>query len=83
MASAGSDAQGIQTRAELQPDGTWLLNGSKHFIIDAQISDFFIVSAKTADKEISLFLVDKGASGFTVGKDQKMMGLPGTSHNEL
>jgi acyl-CoA dehydrogenase len=82
-AGAGSDAQGIKTRAELQADGTWLLSGSKHFISDAQFSDFFIVSAKTADKEISLLLVDKGASGFTVGKDQKMMGLRGTSHNEL
>jgi acyl-CoA dehydrogenase len=82
-AGAGSDAQGIKTRAELQPDGTWLLSGSKHFISDAEVSDFFIVSAKTADKEISLFLVDKGTAGFTVGKDQKMMGLRGTSHNEL
>jgi acyl-CoA dehydrogenase len=82
-AGAGSDAQGIKTRAELQPDGTWLLSGSKHFISDAEFSDFFIVSAKTADKEISLFLVDKGTPGFTVGKDQKMMGLRGTSHNEL
>jgi acyl-CoA dehydrogenase len=82
-ASAGSDAQGIKTRAELQPDGTWLLSGSKHFISDAEVSDFFIVSAKTADKEISLFLVDKDTPGFTVGKDQKMMGLRGTSHNEL
>ncbi len=82
-ANAGSDAQGIKTRAELQPDGTWLLSGSKHFISDAEFSDFFIVSAKTGEKEISLFLVDKGAPGFTVGKDQKMMGLRGTSHNEL
>jgi acyl-CoA dehydrogenase len=80
---AGSDAQGIKTRAELKADGAWLLNGSKHFISDAEFSDFFIVSAKTADKEISLFLVDKGTPGFTVGKDQKMMGLRGTSHNEL
>ncbi len=82
-AGAGSDAQGIKTHAVLQPGGTWLLSGSKHFISDAQVSDFFIVSAKTAEKEISLFLVDKGTPGFTVGKDQKMMGLRGTSHNEL
>lgn len=84
---AGSDAQGIQTRAALQSDGSWLLQGAKHFISDAEVSDFFIVSAKTggsaAEKEISLFLVDKGLPGFTIGKDQKMMGLRGTSHNEL
>ena len=80
---AGSDAQAIKTNAQLQPDGTWRLSGAKHFISDAEVSDFFIVSAKTGDKEISLFLVDKGLPGFVVGKDQKMMGLRGTSHNEL
>jgi acyl-CoA dehydrogenase len=80
---AGSDAQGISTRAMLQADGSWLLNGAKHFISDAEVSDFFIVSAKTAEQEISLFLVDKALPGFTLGKDQKMMGLRGTSHNEL
>ena len=81
--AAGSDAQGIKTRAELQDDGSWRLSGAKHFISDGEVSDFFIVSAKTGEKEISLFLVDKGLAGFTVGKDQKMMGLRGTSHNEL
>ena len=80
---AGSDAQGIKTRAELQSDGAWLLNGAKHFISDAEVSDFFIVSARTGEKEISLFLVDKGLPGFSVGKDQKMMGLRGTPHLEL
>ncbi len=84
-AGAGSDAQSIKTRATLQADGSWVLNGAKHFISDAEVSDFFIVSARSSleDKEISLFLVDKGTAGFTVGKDQKMMGLRGTSHNEL
>jgi acyl-CoA dehydrogenase len=84
---AGSDAQAIKTHAQLQADGSWRLSGTKHFISDAEVSDFFIVSAKTrleaGDKEISLFLVDKGLPGFIVGKDQKMMGLRGTSHNEL
>jgi acyl-CoA dehydrogenase len=80
---AGSDAQGIKTRAELQSDGSWRLSGSKHFISDGEVSDFFIVSAKTAEREISLFLVDKSLPGLFLGKDQKMMGLRGTSHNEL
>ena len=34
-------------------------------------------------KGISLFIVDKGMPGFTVGRDQPMMGLAGTSHVEL
>ncbi|MFM2068194.1 MAG: hypothetical protein RLZZ584_3103 [Pseudomonadota bacterium] len=80
---AGSDAQGIRTRAVKQADGSWLLSGSKHFISDGEWSDFFLVSAKTGDKEISMFMVDKGLPGFDVGKDQKMMGLRGTPHLEL
>ncbi len=79
---AGSDAQGIKTHAK-KTDAGWVLNGSKHFISDGEWSDFFLVSAKTGEKEISMFMVDKGLPGFTVGKDQKMMGLRGTPHLEL
>jgi len=79
---AGSDAAGIKTHAK-KTDTGWLLNGSKHFISDGEWSDFFLVSAKTGEKEISMFMVDKGLAGFTVGKDQKMMGLRGTPHLEL
>ncbi len=79
---AGSDAQGIKTHAR-KTDAGWVLNGSKHFISDGLWSDFFLVSAKTGEKEISVFMVDKGLPGFTVGKDQKMMGLRGTPHLEL
>lgn len=79
---AGSDAAGIKTNAKKNAKG-WLLNGTKHFISDAEWSDFFLVSAKTGEREISMFMVDKGLNGFTVGKDQKMMGLRGTPHLEL
>jgi acyl-CoA dehydrogenase len=79
---AGSDAQGIKTHAK-KTDNGWVLNGSKHFISDGLWSDFFLVSAKTGDNEISMFMVDKGLPGFVIGKDQKMMGLRGTPHVEL
>lgn len=79
---AGSDAAGIKTTAR-KTDAGWVLNGSKCFISDGEWSDFYLVSAKTGDKEISMFMVDKGLPGFTLGKDQKMMGLRGTPHLEL
>ena len=79
---AGSDAAGIKTHAK-KTDAGWVLNGSKHFISDGEWSDFFLVSAKTGEKEISMFMVDKGLPGFSVGKDQKMMGIRGTPHVEL
>jgi acyl-CoA dehydrogenase len=83
---AGSDAAGIKTNAkktDINGKVGWVLNGSKHFISDGLWSDYFLVSAKTGEKEISMFMVDKGLAGFTVGKDQKMMGLRGTPHVEL
>jgi acyl-CoA dehydrogenase len=80
---AGSDAAGITTR--VVRDGTgWRLTGQKHFISDAVFSDFFVVSAKTDNsRAFSLFLVDKSLAGVTVGRDQPMMGIRGTSHVEL
>jgi acyl-CoA dehydrogenase len=83
---AGSDAAAIATRAEKHGSG-YLLNGNKHFISDGLYSDFFIVSAVTdphhRPRHVSLFLVDKAQPGVVVGRDQKMMGLTGTSHVEL
>lgn len=80
--SAGSDARAVKTRAR-RTDTGWVLNGSKHFISDAECSDCFVVLARTGEKELSLFLVDKALPGFTLGKNQEMMGLRGTTHNEL
>ena len=83
---AGSDAAAIKTRAVRKNDG-WVLNGSKHFISDGLYSDFFIVTAVTnpdaGARGISTFILDQGLAGFTVGRDQPMMGLKGTSHVEM
>jgi acyl-CoA dehydrogenase len=80
---AGSDAAAIRTGAARDGNG-WVLTGNKHFVSDGEYSDFFIVSAVTdADarpRHISLFLVDKATPGVTVGPNQPMMGLTGTSH---
>lgn len=84
--NAGSDAASIKTKAVRDGSG-WKITGTKHFISDGEFSDFFLVSAVTdpeaGAKGISMFLVDKEMPGFTIGRDQKMMGLTGTSHVEL
>jgi len=83
---AGSDAAAITTRAT-RSDGGWVLNGAKHFISDGEYSDFFVVTAVTdptaTAQRISTFIVEKGMLGFSVGRDQPMMGLRGTSHVEM
>ncbi|MBT6122167.1 MAG: acyl-CoA dehydrogenase [Candidatus Puniceispirillum sp.] len=84
--AAGSDAASIKTRAVRDGDD-WILNGAKHFISDGLYSDFFVVTAVTDPEAgyngISTFIVEKGMSGFTIGRDQPMMGLRGTSHVEM
>ncbi|RZO30020.1 MAG: acyl-CoA dehydrogenase [SAR116 cluster bacterium] len=83
---AGSDAAAISTNAVRRADG-WVLNGAKHYISDGLYSDFFIVTAVTdpdaGARGISTFILDKGVPGFTIGRDQPMMGLRGTSHVEM
>ena len=73
---AGSDVAGIRTRAERHGD-SWVLNGSKMFITNGVHGDLFFVAAKTdpaAKRGISMFIVEKGTPGFTVGRALKKMG---------
>jgi len=75
---AGSDAAAISTKAEKKGD-KYILNGMKHYITRADISDVFTVIAVT-DKEkrqkggFSAFILDKDAPGFKIGKLQDSMG---------
>ena len=84
---AGSDAASASTMA-VHDGEHFVLNGRKHFISDGDIADYAIVMAVT-DREkrarggITLFLVDKGTPGFSVGRVQKMMGHHGYGHAEL
>lgn len=83
---AGSDAAGITTSAEREGQG-WRLNGQKHFVSDGSHSDFYVVTAVTdrdaGKRGISTFIIDKDMPGVSVGNEQPMMGLRGTSHIEL
>ncbi len=79
-ASSGSDALSARTRAVLSPDGRhWILNGSKQWITNAGLADLFTVFAKIDGQRFSAFLVERGTAGFTVGKEERKMGLRGSS----
>ena len=77
---AGSDAQNSRTRAVLSADGkNWILNGQKMWISNGGFADVFIVFAKVDGEKFSCFIVERGAPGFTVGAEEKKMGLRGSS----
>ena len=85
--AAGSDLQGIKTTATVQPDGSYLLKGSKTFITNGWHADLVIVVAKTnpaaGAKGTSLLLLERGMPGFSVGKRLKKMGLKAQDTSEL
>ncbi len=77
---AGSDAQNARTRAVLSPDGkSWILNGQKMWITNGGFADVFIVFAKVDGEKFSCFIVERGHPGFSVGAEEKKMGIKGSS----
>ena len=83
---AGTDAAGQQTKAVLDGDH-WVLNGTKIFITNAGHADIFIIFAMTdkslGTRGISAFIVERTFEGFRVGKEEKKMGIRGSSTCEL
>src|SRR5713226_4034061 len=77
---AGSDAQNSRTRAVLSPDGrSWILNGQKMWITNGGFADVYIVFAKVDGEKFSCFIVERGYPGFSVGAEEKKMGIKGSS----
>jgi len=81
-AGAGSDAASITTRAE-EKDDHFLLNGSKIWVTNGGIADFFTVFAKTGDAEarskLSAFIVTRDMAGVSVGAHEDKMGIRANS----
>ncbi len=83
---AGSDVAGIKSRAIRQGD-EYILNGSKAWITNAPVSDFYVVFAKTdpegRHKGISCFLVEREWDGVTVGDPLQKLGQHAAHTGEL
>ena len=75
---AGSDVKGIRTTARRSGEH-YVLNGSKMFITNGVHADLYFVAAKTdtsagGSRGISMFIVEKGTPGFSVGRALKKSG---------
>ena len=77
---SGSDVAGIRTRAT-RCAGGYRINGAKIWCTNSHIADFVLVAAKSGDGEgsraINLFIVERSAKGFTVGRKEDKMGARG------
>ncbi|MDR0543734.1 MAG: acyl-CoA dehydrogenase [Odoribacteraceae bacterium] len=84
--NAGTDASAQQTTAE-EKDDHYLLNGNKIFITNAARARVYIVFAMTdkskGTRGISAFIVERDFPGFSVGKEEKKMGIRGSATCEL
>ncbi len=84
--NAGSDAYNIESRAVLQPDGSWVLNGEKRYIGNGEKGSVFTTFARCEvdgkDRHIALIL-EKGMKGFEVGERFDTMGLRGNDLRRL
>ncbi len=85
---AGSDVAGIKTTAVRDTQGgadDWVLNGTKMFITNGVHADLYFIAAKTttARHGMSMFIVEKGTPGFTVGRSLKKSGWLSSDTAEL
>ena len=82
----GSDAASIRTKA-VRKEGHYLLNGTKVFITNGGVADFYTVFATTNPGKkmegITGFVVEKGAPGLSVGKTENKMGIRGSNTTEV
>jgi alkylation response protein AidB-like acyl-CoA dehydrogenase len=80
-AGAGSDAAGMQTRAVRDGDW-WVLNGTKMWISNAGVSQYYTVMAVTdrdrGARGISAFVVEKTDPGVSFGEPEKKLGIKGS-----
>ncbi len=84
---AGSDLQGVRTRAVKDGDG-YLINGSKIFISNGYLADLVVVVARTdpdaGAKGLSLLLVEtRDRPGYRVGRILDKLGQKGQDTCEL
>ncbi len=84
---AGSDSARITTKAVRKGD-KYVINGTKAWISGAALADFFTVAVKTdttapGSKGMSVFVVEKGTPGLSIGKKEKKMGVRGLPVNQV
>ena len=81
---AGSDVAGMRTTAKREGN-EWVLNGTKMFITNGVHANLYFIAAKTgtARHDMSMFIVEKGTPGFTVGRSLKKTGWLSSDTAEL
>ncbi len=89
--TSGSDALAAKTTAILNAEGThYILNGQKMWITNAGFADIFTVFAQVTGENLpngksgfTGFIIEKGMEGFTLGAEEKKLGIKGSSTRQI
>lgn len=85
-ADAATDLAGVKTTAKQDGDG-WVINGSKTWITNAPVADFFTVLCQTDKTKglrgLNFFLIERGTPGLYVSKKFDKLGTRATEISEL
>ena len=86
--AAGADATGMQTRAEKDGKGNYILNGEKWFSSAASAADIAVIMAKTnpdapRHQQFSTFIVELPNPGYRIVRDIPTMAVHGPHYVEM
>ncbi|MBN1336163.1 MAG: acyl-CoA dehydrogenase family protein [Deltaproteobacteria bacterium] len=83
----GSDAAALRTRAVKQPDGSWVLNGTKMWITNGPQAEVAVAYASTDPSQrhrtIQAFILERDWPGYRVGKVEEKLGICASGTSEL
>ena len=83
---AGSNAAALTTKAVRKGD-SYVVNGTKAWITNGGAADAVIAYVNTqpdkGEKGITALVIEKGTPGFSVGKEEKKLGIHGSACTEL
>ena len=62
------DGVAVQTLAESRPGGDVVITGTKMYVVDGQNADVFVVTARSSDGVVGLYVVDAQAPGVSLSR---------------
>jgi alkylation response protein AidB-like acyl-CoA dehydrogenase len=81
---SGSDALSAKTTAILSPDKkNYILNGTKMWLSNAGFADLYITFAQVDGNKFTAFIIEKNYPGVSLGKEEKKIGIKGSSTRAL
>jgi alkylation response protein AidB-like acyl-CoA dehydrogenase len=88
LSEAGSGSDAFALKASAKEDGdSYILNGAKLWITNANEADIFLVFANANPEEgykgITAFVVERGMKGFSVSKKEDKLGIRASSTCEI